>query len=117
VAFSVPIINCYSHPLVAGPVLASHPLDLQDLSTEGVTVAHTGPPSINVEAKLVGVEDELVENGADPVGILLVRGPSAGKLASMETSYVSVPSSGEESWIETGLRATVQTNGAFRLVQ
>ncbi|KAJ7905305.1 hypothetical protein B0H14DRAFT_3102791 [Mycena olivaceomarginata] len=117
VAFSVPIINCYSHPLVAGPVLASHPLDLQDLSTEGVTVAHTGPPSINVEAKLVGVEDELVENGADPVGILLVRGPSAGKLASMETSYVSVPSGGEESWIETGLRATVQTNGAFRLVQ
>jgi len=116
-AFSVPLINCYSHPLVAGPVLASHALDLQDLTLEGVTVAHTGPPSINVEAKLVGVEDELVENGADPVGILMVRGPSVGRLASMETSYVSIPSGEDEGWIGSGLRATVQTNGSFRLLQ
>ncbi|KAF7338450.1 Acetyl-CoA synthetase [Mycena venus] len=117
VAFSVPVVNCYSHPLVAGPVLASHALDLQDLTAEGVTVAHTGPPSINVEAKLVGVEDELVENGADPVGILMVRGPSVGRLASMETSYISIPSGEDEGWIGSGLRATVQTNGSFRLLQ
>jgi len=113
---SIPIINCFSHPLVAGPVLASHALDLQDLSSEGMKVAHTGPPSVNVEAKLVGVEDELVENGADPVGILMVRGPSVGKLTSMEASYISIPSGEDEGWIGTGLRATVQTNGAFRFL-
>jgi long-chain acyl-CoA synthetase len=79
-------------------------------------VAHTGPPSVNVEAKLVGIEDELVENGADPVGILMVRGPSVGKLTSMEASYVSIPSGEDEGWIGTGLRATVQTNGAFRFL-
>ncbi|KAJ7285654.1 acetyl-CoA synthetase [Mycena rebaudengoi] len=116
VTLSVPIINCYSHPLVAGPVLASHALDLQDLTTESSTTAHTGPPSINVEAKLVGVEDEPVENGADPVGILMVRGPSVGKLTSMEASYVSIPSGEDEGWIGTGMRATVQTNGAFHLL-
>ncbi|KAJ6546491.1 hypothetical protein DFH09DRAFT_1040107 [Mycena vulgaris] len=116
VALSVPVINCYSHPLVAGPVLASHALDLQDLSTPGSTTAHTGPPSINVEAKLVGVDDEAVENGADPVGILMVRGPTVGKLTSMEASYVSIPSGEDEGWIGTGLRAKVQTNGAFQLL-
>ncbi|KAF7363278.1 Acetyl-CoA synthetase [Mycena sanguinolenta] len=116
-AFSVPLVNCFSHPVVAGPVLAAHALDLQDLSMEGVTVAHTGPPSINVEAKLVGVVDEEVENGGDPVGVLMVRGPSVGRLASMETSYVSVPSAEDEGWIGTGLRATVLPNGAFRILQ
>ncbi|KAJ7489896.1 hypothetical protein B0H11DRAFT_2010871 [Mycena galericulata] len=115
-ALSVPLINCFSHPLVAGPVLASHALDLQDLSAEGSTTAHTGPPSINIEAKLVGVEDEPVENGSDPVGILVVRGPAVGKLTSMEASYVSIPSGEDEGWTGTGLRATVQTNGAFRLL-
>lgn len=110
------MINCFSHPLVAGPVLASHALDLQDLSTEVSTTAHTGPPSINIEAKLVGVEDEPVENGGDPVGILMVRGPSVGKLTSMEASYVSIPSGEDEGWVGTGLRARVQTNGAFQLL-
>jgi long-chain acyl-CoA synthetase len=116
VALSVPVINCYSHPLVAGPVMASHALDLQDLSMEASAAAHTGPPSINVEAKLVGVEDDVVENGADPTGILMVRGPSVGKLTSMEASYVSIPSGEDEGWIGTGLRATVQTNGSFRIL-
>ncbi|KAJ7090065.1 hypothetical protein C8R43DRAFT_1050539 [Mycena crocata] len=115
VALSIPVINCYAHPLVAGPVMASHALDLQDLSSDGSTRAHTGPPSINVEAKLVGVEDEPIEKGADPVGILMVRGPTVGKLTSMEASYVSIPSSEDEGWIGTGLRAQVQTNGAFQL--
>ncbi|KAJ7109187.1 hypothetical protein C8R44DRAFT_986224 [Mycena epipterygia] len=115
-ALSVPVVNCYSHPLVAGPVLASHALDLQNLNTNALTAAHTGPPSINIEAKLVGVEDEAVENGADPVGVLMVRGPSVGKLTSMEASYVSIPSGEDEGWIGTGLRAVVQTNGAFRLL-
>ncbi|KAK7029740.1 acetyl-CoA synthetase [Favolaschia claudopus] len=118
IALSIPIVNCYSHALVAGPVLASHALDLQDLAVDGIANAHTGPPSVNVEAKLVGVDDEQVENqGADPVGILMVRGPTVGRLESMERSYVSIPSGEDEGWVGTGLRATAQTNGAFRLLQ
>ncbi|KAF7321822.1 Acetyl-CoA synthetase [Mycena kentingensis (nom. inval.)] len=110
-ALSVPIINCFSHPLVAGPVLASHALDLQDL---GLPTAHSGPPSVNVEVKLVGVVDDLVEEGGDPRGVLMVRGPSVGKLSSMEGSYVSIPS-GEEEWMGTGEHASVLANGAFVL--
>ncbi|KAJ7685002.1 hypothetical protein DFH06DRAFT_1356101 [Mycena polygramma] len=72
--------------------------------------------SLSSTLRLIRKEDELVENGADPVGILMVRGPSVGKLSSMEESYVSIPSGEDQGWIGTGLRATVQTNGAFRLL-
>ncbi|KAJ7470569.1 hypothetical protein FB451DRAFT_1254140 [Mycena latifolia] len=116
VALSVPVINCYSHPLVAGPVFATLALDLQDLSGGEAKIAHTGPPSVNVEAKLVGIEDGPVESGADPVGVLMIRGPPVGKLTSMEASYVSIPSGEDEGWIGTGLRARVQTNGTFQLL-
>ncbi|KAF7322810.1 Acetyl-CoA synthetase [Mycena chlorophos] len=112
-SLSIPVINCFSHPLVSGPVLASHALDLQDLGTK---VAHSGPPSINVEAKLVGVDDEVIEGGGDPSGVLMIRGPPVGKLGSMEASYVSIPGSEEaEAWSGTGIRATVLPNGAFVL--
>ncbi|CAK5279607.1 unnamed protein product [Mycena citricolor] len=115
ISLSIPIINCYSHPLVAAPVLASHALDVQDLDPESTGPAHTGPPGINVEVKLVGVEDDRVESGENPSGILMVRGPPVGRLTSMETSYVNIETGEEDGWIGTGLRMTVQTNGAFRL--
>lgn len=74
-ALSVPIVNAHQHPLVAGPVFFSHPLDFQDFPAKSATVnpefegiAHIGPPSINIEAKLVGVNDTAIESGADPVG-------------------------------------------------
>jgi len=117
IALSVPLVNCYTHPLVAGPVHASHPLDLQDFPAPAGSVAHVGPPSVNIEAKLVGVEDALVEKGADPVGVLLVRGPAVGKLLGMEDSYIAIPSGDEdEGWVGTGRRAKVQTNGTFQLL-
>ena len=68
-------MNVHENPLVAGPVFFSHPLDFQsfqpnhDSATpqfEGIH--HVGPPSINVEVKLLGVNDSAVEAGADPVG-------------------------------------------------
>lgn len=74
VALSVPVVNVHKHSLVAGPVFFSHPLDLQMFaSTEGEILsspplAHVGPPSINVEVKLSGVNDDAVESGANPVG-------------------------------------------------
>ncbi|KAK7693285.1 hypothetical protein QCA50_002852 [Cerrena zonata] len=83
IALSVPLVNAHIHPVVAGPVLASHPLDLQTFpvtpatpgssATDNFAFAYQapiGPPSINIEAKLTGVDDTAVENGADPIGAL-----------------------------------------------
>jgi len=125
-ALSVPLVNAFTHPLVAGPVLASHPFDLQDFTQEGMgedVIAHVGPPSVNVEAKLIGVDDEKVENGGDPVGVLLVRGPPVSKIGNGEPNedYVEVSPTDEkkdkdeqdEGWVNTGVRAMVQPNGSF----
>lgn len=126
-ALSVPLVNAFTHPLVAGPVLASHPFDLQDFTQEGDTEskkAHVGPPGVNIEAKLVGVEDDKVESGGDPVGLLLVRGPPVGKTrnGNENEDYVQVSPTDEkkekdenqeEGWVSTGVRAMVQPNGSF----
>jgi long-chain acyl-CoA synthetase len=116
---SVPLVNCFTHPLVPGPVLASHCLDLQDFSAVidgAIPTAHVGPPSVNTEAKLVGVDDASVESGRDPVGVLLIRGPSVGKLLSND-DYVSIPSEDEkEGWVPTGVRAQIRSNGAFQVL-
>lgn len=75
IALSTPILNAHDHPLVAGPVFFSHPLDLQMFEgqidaahPQFNDIAHSGPPSTNIEAKLVGIDDAAVENGANPVG-------------------------------------------------
>ncbi|KAF8160591.1 hypothetical protein BJ912DRAFT_1150914 [Pholiota molesta] len=117
IALSVPIVNVFTHPLSPAPVLATHPLDLQELPNVD---AHTGPPGINVEVKLRGVDDDAVEGGADPVGEVLTRGPPVGKRVGLE-DYVNVGAGGEEQegagegegWTALGVRARVQTNGAF----
>ncbi|KAI0374715.1 acetyl-CoA synthetase-like protein [Pilatotrama ljubarskyi] len=126
IALSVPVINAHAHPLVAGPVFASHALDLQTFPTANPGASSTsaadayaftylapvGPPSVNIEAKLTGVDDTAVEAGADPVGALHVRGPSVGKPLS----------AGEEpeeeelrGWRATGERAKVSPNGTFKV--
>ncbi|TFK26386.1 acetyl-CoA synthetase [Coprinopsis marcescibilis] len=118
IAFSVPVINCLSHPLVTAPVLASHAFDLQDFTLDKTNVsvefpAHTGPPGVNVEVKLVGVDDEAVESGSDPVGVMLVRGPPVAKLVNVE-GYVEVPpTNDDEGWTGLGIRARMQTNGSM----
>jgi long-chain acyl-CoA synthetase len=124
IALSVPFVNAFTHPLVAAPVLASHALDLQDFSlttddktTKSKAVAPTGPPGINVEVKLLGVIDDVVEKGGDPSGDLFVRGPPVGKMVNLE-DYVDVPS-GDSSesyeWVGTDVKARVQPNGSFLL--
>ncbi|KAG5644993.1 hypothetical protein DXG03_007270 [Asterophora parasitica] len=117
IALSIPLINTFTHPLVPGPILASHPLDLQDFpGLKDALVAHVGPPSVNIEAKLVGLNDEKVENGADPTGNLLVRGPSVGKLLGND-DYVSIPTDDDkEGWVALDVKAKVQSNGAFKIL-
>ena len=124
IALSIPLVNSYIHPTVAGPVFASHPLDVQTFATIPTVPTATaaenyaftydspvGPPTVNVEAKLTGVNDGAIESGGDPVGALFVRGPSVGKLL-----YVESPEGEEDQgWVETGDRARVLTNGTFKI--
>ncbi|KIY51047.1 acetyl-CoA synthetase-like protein [Fistulina hepatica ATCC 64428] len=115
VALSVPIVLAHTLPFVAGPVFASHAHDLQDFALEGVP-AHVGPPSVNIEVKLTGIDESSVQSGADPIGALLVRGPAVGKHLSVE-DYVEVPPDNEEEgWYATECRARAQTNGSFQIV-
>ncbi len=77
-AISVPLVHAHAHPAVAGPVFASHPQDFQvfpsvsgDRKNEESRFAknaHVGPPVLNVEVKLIGLDDTSVEGGAKPVG-------------------------------------------------
>ncbi|PPQ89064.1 hypothetical protein CVT25_006436 [Psilocybe cyanescens] len=140
IALSVAFVNATTHPLVAAPVLASHPLDLQDiplsaspltskdkkktdtLTGTGNTVgdkAHTGPPGVNVEVKLMHVDDEVVESGGDPVGYLSVRGPPVGTAIELEAfaqgAWGGEDASRGENWVDTEVRARVHSNGAFRI--
>ena len=116
-------MNAYTHPLVSGPVLASHALDLQAFPSEPTTasksaaenysctyVAPVGPPTINVECKLVGVDDITVEAGGDPVGTLLLRGPTVGLLLGADEQADG------EHWVATEERAKVLSNGTFKVV-
>lgn len=136
VALSVPFVNMFTHPTVSGPVFASHPLDLQDFhgreppttTFAGNEIAPVGPPSVNVEAKVVGLaNDEAVEAGqSDPAGVLLLRGPPVGKLINPKSAdvegYVNVnvpsPAGAEEDdgWVGTSVRASIGSNGAFRIL-
>ena len=112
IALSMPLVNAFTHPLVAAPVLASHPLDLQDIP--GLKVAHSGPPGVNVEVKLTDVNDDAVEAGGNPEGNLLVRGPPVGKQTGLE-DYVHVAEA-EEGWVPMEARASVLTSGAFLFI-
>ncbi|KAG2077832.1 acetyl-CoA synthetase-like protein [Suillus decipiens] len=112
-ALSIPLINTHTHGSAAGPIFATHAFDLQILpsSSPAAEPAHVGAPSVNVEAKLIGVNDNAVEKGADPVGEILVRGASVGNMLSADGE------AGEKNaWVHTGETARVMTNGAFKVL-
>jgi long-chain acyl-CoA synthetase len=116
IALSVPLVIAYTHPLVSAPIFASHPYDVQTFAvTSDQETAHVGAPTVNIEVKLVGVDDGAVEKGADPEGVLHVRGPIVGRvLANMNGQNGNEEPKAEEPWVSTGNRARVQTNGAFQ---
>lgn len=125
IILSVPLVNAYIHPVSTGPIFASHPLDLQvfpvspeQLADPFEPLAHTGPPTCNIEVKLGGVEDVAAESGADLIGLVMIRGPPVGKvMGNGEESYIEVPSpSDEEPWVSTAERGRVLTNGAFKIL-
>jgi len=116
IALSVPLVIAHTHPLVSAPILASHPQDVQTFAvTSAQDIAHFGPPTVNVEVKLGGVDDGAVERGDDPEGVLHVRGPIVGRVLSLtDDPEADEEPKAEEPWVSTGNRARVQTNGAFK---
>ena len=116
IALSVPLVIAHTHPLVSAPILASNPHDMQTFVVKSAQdLAHVGPPTVNIEVKLVGVDDGAVEKGGDPEGVLHVRGPIVGRVLALtdELERAEAPET-DEPWISTGDRARVQTNGAFK---
>jgi long-chain acyl-CoA synthetase len=130
VALSCPVICTLTHPTVAGPVLASNALDLQDFPVEANSFATVGPPTVSIEAKLTGLDDTAVEGGSDPIGLLTVRGPPVTKLLSGEDlvsasgyinvrageSVLTVNGEDEDGWTNLNVKIRVHTNGTFRVV-
>jgi len=129
VAFSCHLVNALTHPAVVGPIFASNALDLQDFSAKKASLdllAHVGPPTVSIEAKLVDVDDTEVEAGGDPSGVLVVRGPPVGKQLSNDeiessSEYVTIragesgSSDNDDGWTNLGIKISVQTNGTFRV--
>ncbi|KAI0933158.1 hypothetical protein AcV5_005970 [Taiwanofungus camphoratus] len=124
IALSIPLVNAHIHPRVSGPIFASHPLDLQMFPTSIAAsssaadayaftyLASVGPPTVNVEAKLLGVDDNAIEDGADPCGALYIRGPTVGRVLG----HYDMQGEDDEIWAQTGERAKVSANGTFKVV-
>jgi long-chain acyl-CoA synthetase len=114
---SIPIVNTYTHLMSTAPILASHLLDLQQFPAGPADakqpVAHCGAPVVNVEVKVIGVDDDAVESGGDPQGGLVVRGPPVGKVVVVNgEDYVDVGVD-EDEWAKTGVEVRVLSNGSF----
>ena len=116
IALSVPLVIAHTHPLVSAPIFASHPYDVQTFAvTSDQEPAPVGPPTVNIEVKLVGVDDGAIEKGSNPEGVLHVRGPIVGSvLANADGPDGNEEPKAEEPWVSTGNRARVQSNGAFQ---
>ncbi|KAG6337214.1 hypothetical protein ID866_1886 [Astraeus odoratus] len=112
IAMSIPMVNAHAHPCTSGPVFATHAFDVQVLPSEHEP-AHVGGLSVNVEAKLKGVNDARLEENGDPVGEILVRGPPVGAILVADREEERK----EGAWTETGEVGRVMTNGAFRILE
>ncbi|KAF8845018.1 acetyl-CoA synthetase-like protein [Paxillus ammoniavirescens] len=113
IALSVPLVNAHIHPSATGPLFATHAFDLQSLPSAEGEPAHVGPPSVNVEVKLTGVQDAEVERGSDPKGEVVVRGPPVGVLLPRDGTETETDG---EGWVKTAEIARVMTNGAFKVI-
>jgi hypothetical protein len=118
VTLSIPVVHAVSHPAVVAPVCATHPLDLQHFpapaNAQGFdAVAHAGPPSVNLEAKLIGIDDTATQAGQDPEGTLLVRGPTVAKVEIIGDEASAEIESG---WLNTWDKVRVLTNGCFKFL-
>ncbi|MBW0546151.1 hypothetical protein O181_085866 [Austropuccinia psidii MF-1] len=101
---SAPFQRVYSHPSAAGPVLANQPYDFQMLQPLRSHI-HCGPPSVNVECKVVNIPEPALINGDAWKGMLSIRGPSIGTELLHEAPQ---DSSNDKSLIQGGFYQLTQ---------
>jgi len=81
---------------------------MQQLDTNQAAMSHFGPPTCNIEVKLLGINEAAMETGSDPSGELCVRGPGVGDPIPMGVQL-------EDGWIDVGVETHVKANGTFVL--
>ena len=98
VLLGVPTSRLHPSPRSAGPIFASHFYDLQipavpnyltplTFDSASAERAHTGPPAVNVEIKLIGEKVDTELEGGEPLeGQLWVGGPGLLQLAKGDQS-------------------------------
>lgn len=120
--FGTSLQRVFYHPVAAGPILANQPYDFQVLHKLSSPL-HCGPPSVNVECKLIDVpEPSLIVNDAWK-GKLLVRGPSIGVEVGKETggnnmagTDLSIDPVGDQDFHQVAEIAQVLSNGTFQIL-
>ncbi|KAI6108494.1 AMP-dependent synthetase/ligase [Pisolithus croceorrhizus] len=78
IALSIPMINMHVNPWVSGPVFMTQTFNAQVLPS-GHKPVHVGGLSIDMEAKLKGVKGMYLEDNKNPVGEIVVHGPTVGQ--------------------------------------
>ncbi|TKA54937.1 hypothetical protein B0A53_02410 [Rhodotorula sp. CCFEE 5036] len=130
-ALGCPVAQTLAHPVLLSPLCAAHMFDVQRLPPPGAKRLrgneknHVGPPTLGMEVKLVGDEDE-IEAGRIK-GQIVVRTPVLPLPATLDPSRLASDTSlpalplypGEEYplqkaapiWYKTGIVAEISTEG------
>ncbi|KWU46444.1 hypothetical protein RHOSPDRAFT_15136 [Rhodotorula sp. JG-1b] len=130
-ALGCPVAQTLAHPVLLSPLCAAHMFDVQRLPPPGAKRLrgneknHVGPPTLGMEVKLVGDEEEIAAGRIK--GQLVVRTPvlplpatlDPSRLASDTSLPALPPYPGEEYplqkaapiWYKTGIVAEISTEG------
>ncbi|GAA5866939.1 hypothetical protein JCM3774_004610 [Rhodotorula dairenensis] len=136
-ALGCPVAPTLAHPTLLAPLCAAHMFDVQRLPPPATTKRlrgneknHVGPPTLGIEMKIVGDEDEIAAGRIK--GEILVRTPVLPlpatldpSLLSMDTSLPALPlypgqdesseSKPRPQWFKTGVMAEISTEGTVWL--
>lgn len=114
-ALGVPVQQVYAHPLVAGPILASMFNDFQSLGLSQEHL-HYGPPTTNVECKLVEVPEPAIINNDAVKGQLAVRGPTvAVQIKDAKSGKILEDEMASEEFLLLNQEAQLLTNGTVKI--
>ncbi|EGG09849.1 uncharacterized protein MELLADRAFT_103975 [Melampsora larici-populina 98AG31] len=114
-ALGVQVQQVYAHPLVAGPVLATMFTDFQSLGLSQEDL-HYGPPTTNVECKLVDVPEPAIINNDAVKGQLAVRGPTvAVQIKDPKTGEVVEDQLISEKFLRLDQDAQLLSNGTVKV--
>ncbi|KAH9813760.1 hypothetical protein DFH28DRAFT_1169642 [Melampsora americana] len=114
-ALGAQVQQVYAHPLVAGPILATMSSDFQSLGLSQEYL-HYGPPTINVECKLVDVPEPAIINNDAVKGQLAVKGPTvAFQIKDAKTGKILEDQMTSEKFLMLDQEAQLLSNGTVKI--